>query len=184
MRAFCRPGQEQRAFYSGYKKSHGYKFQSIVTPDGLLSSLVGPFPGPVGDWIIWRSSGISEILRELFISDSPLYVFGDSAYAPSFGVMGPYIPSVNNPLTQEQEAANLVMSGERIVVEWGFGRVVNYWALNSFKNQLKLGLSPVAAYYMVATLLSNILLCIRGHSQISEKYGLCPPSVEEYLYLD
>ena len=97
---------------------------------------------------------------------------------------GPLIPSVNNPLTQGQEAAKLVMSGERIVVEWGFGTVVNYWALNLFKNQLKLGLSPVAAYYMEATLLSNILLCIRGHSQISEKYGLYPPSVEKCLYLD
>jgi hypothetical protein len=112
-----------------------------------------------------------------------LDVYDDSAYAPSFGVIGPFIPSINRPLTREEEAANLVMSRERIVVqvEWGFGRVVNYWGLNSLKVQLKLGLSPIASYYMVATLLSNILLCITGYNQISEKYSLNPPSVEEYL---
>ena len=85
-------GPRAARFLQWLQKSHGYKFQSIVPPDGLLSSLVGPFPGPVGDWRIWRSSGISEILRELFISDSPLYVYGDSAYAPSLVVIGPYIP--------------------------------------------------------------------------------------------
>ena len=187
-RPFCRPGEDQGSFYSGYKKTHAFKFQSIVTPDGLLSSLVGPFPGPVGDWVVWRSSGIVEILRGMFEEseigeDERLYVYGDSAYAPAFGVMGPFLEQVHKPLTPEQEAANIIMSGQRIVVEWGFGRVLNYWALNSFKPGLKLGLSPIAGYYMVATLLSNILLCVTGGNQISEKYNLSPPRVEDYLYI-
>ncbi|KAG0132542.1 hypothetical protein HOY82DRAFT_469202, partial [Tuber indicum] len=42
MRPFCRPGDDQRSFYSGYKKAHAFKFQSIVTPDRLLSTLAGP----------------------------------------------------------------------------------------------------------------------------------------------
>jgi hypothetical protein len=112
-----------------------------------------------------------------------LYVYGDSAYAPAFRVMGPFLAQVNRPLTRAEEAANVVMSGERIVVEWGFGRVVNYWAFNSFKGGLKLGLSPISAYYMVGTLLSNILLCVSESSQISEKYNLAPPILEDYLYL-
>ncbi|RPA94495.1 hypothetical protein L873DRAFT_1830295 [Choiromyces venosus 120613-1] len=164
MRPFCCPGEDQNVFYSGYKKTHVFKFQSIVTPDGLLSSLIGPFPGPVGDWVIWRSSGIVEILHDLFeesgISETErLYVYGDSAYTPAFGVMGPFLAHVNKLLTTEEEVANIVMSG------------------------LKLGLSPIAGYYMVATLLSNILLCISGGNQVSEKYHLLPLTVEEYLYI-
>ena len=188
MRPFCRPGEDQASFYSGYKKTHAFKFQSIVTPDGLLSSLAGPFPGPVGDWVVWRSSGIVEILQDLFTEngvseEERLYVYGDSAYAPAFGVMGPFVEQVNKPLTREQEAANVVMSGQRIVVEWGFGYLAKYWALNSFKSSLRLGLSPIAGYYMVATLLTNILLCVTGGNQVSEKYNLLPPTLEEYLYI-
>ena len=52
VRSFCRPGEDYGSFYSVYKKAHGFKFQSIVTPDGLQSSLVGPFPEPVGDWVV------------------------------------------------------------------------------------------------------------------------------------
>ena len=189
MRPFCCPGIDQQVYYSGYKKAHTFKFQSIVTPDGLLSSLVGPYPGPIGDWIIWRNCEIGDLLHTLFNEnhvgvEERLYVYGDSAYAPAFGVMGPFIPQVNRPLTIAEEAANVVMSGERIVVEWGFGRVVNYWSLNAYKSGLKLGLSPIAAYYMVGVLLSNILLCVSGGSQVSEKYNLPPPTLDEYLYIE
>ncbi|RPA99071.1 hypothetical protein L873DRAFT_1835601 [Choiromyces venosus 120613-1] len=177
------------SYYSGYKKTHAFKFQSIVTPDGLLSSLIGPFPGPVGDWTVWKASGIDVKLREMMeehgVSESDrLYVYGDSAYLPVLGVLGLFLEHVGRPLERKEEAANLVMSGERIVVEWGFGHIINYWALNSFRNSLKVGLSPVAGYYMVATLLSNSLLCITGTSQVSEKYNLAPPRIEEYLYVD
>ncbi|PWW73575.1 hypothetical protein C7212DRAFT_216301, partial [Tuber magnatum] len=104
MRPFCHPGENQGSFYSGYKKCHPFKFQSIVTPDGLLSSLAGLFPGPIGDWVVWHSCGIVEILQDIFskskISEEErLYVYGDSAYSPVFGVMGPFVEQVNKPLT-------------------------------------------------------------------------------------
>ncbi|KAG0123471.1 hypothetical protein HOY82DRAFT_465201, partial [Tuber indicum] len=53
MRPFCRPGDNHTAYYSGHKKSHGFQFQSIMTPDGIMSSLHGPYTGPCGDWMIW-----------------------------------------------------------------------------------------------------------------------------------
>ena len=37
-----RPEVNQGLSYIGYKKSHGLKFQGIVTPNGLLASFVGP----------------------------------------------------------------------------------------------------------------------------------------------
>ncbi|RPA96531.1 hypothetical protein L873DRAFT_1693923, partial [Choiromyces venosus 120613-1] len=53
-----RPGENQQTYYSGYKRTHAFKFQSIITSDGLLSLLVGPFPGLIGDWMIWQALGI------------------------------------------------------------------------------------------------------------------------------
>lgn len=38
-RPMCRPTTNQQWHYSGHKKRHGFKFQAIVTPDGLVSSL-------------------------------------------------------------------------------------------------------------------------------------------------
>jgi hypothetical protein len=38
------------SYYSGYKKAHGYKFQTVITPDGIMSSLAGPTVASHGDW--------------------------------------------------------------------------------------------------------------------------------------
>ena len=34
--------QNQRIVYNGHKRVHALKFQSIVTPNGLISNLHGP----------------------------------------------------------------------------------------------------------------------------------------------
>ena len=44
LRKTCRPSRFQRLAYSGHKRCHGIKFQSIVTPDGLIALLYGPIP--------------------------------------------------------------------------------------------------------------------------------------------
>lgn len=36
---------DQQKFYLGHKQKYGYKYQAVVTPDGLVSSLMGPFIG-------------------------------------------------------------------------------------------------------------------------------------------
>jgi len=42
----ARPGGGlQRCMYSGHKRDHVMKFQSVVTPDGLLFHLYGPVEG-------------------------------------------------------------------------------------------------------------------------------------------
>ena len=50
LNATCRPVVDQRQFYSRHKQKHGYIFQFIVTPDSLVSSLMGLFIGRRGDW--------------------------------------------------------------------------------------------------------------------------------------
>ena len=45
VRPVSRPRQNQRILYNGHKRIHAIKFQSVVTPNGLVSNLFGPVEG-------------------------------------------------------------------------------------------------------------------------------------------
>jgi hypothetical protein len=51
--AMAKPLYNQRKLHSGYAKAYGIKFQGIVTPNGVIYSLEGPFEGKINDWAIW-----------------------------------------------------------------------------------------------------------------------------------
>ena len=59
-RPFCRPSVNQGYHYSGQKKRHGLKFQGIATPDGLMSSMSGPWLARFNDWRIYLDSGVPQ----------------------------------------------------------------------------------------------------------------------------
>lgn len=56
---------DQQKFYFRHKRKHDYKYQSIVTPNGLVSSLMGPFIGRHGDWKMVELSGLEKRLRKV-----------------------------------------------------------------------------------------------------------------------
>ncbi|CAB1108384.1 unnamed protein product [Ectocarpus sp. CCAP 1310/34] len=76
---------------------------------------------------------------------------------------------------------NKSMSQCRVTVEWGFKDMTSKWAFVDMKCQQKFLLSPVATQYKVATLLSNFHSCLNGGNQISQYFGVEPPTLEEYL---
>ena len=45
VRRISRPKTNQRAVYNGHKKCHALKFQSVVTPNGLIANMFGPVEG-------------------------------------------------------------------------------------------------------------------------------------------
>ena len=59
-RPFCRPTKNQRWHYSGHKKQHGFKYQAIATPDGLIPSLKGPFLATTNDYKMYNDSGVQD----------------------------------------------------------------------------------------------------------------------------
>ena len=67
-RRICRPEEEQRDWYSGHKRIHCWKGQSVVTPDGLIASFAGPYVGKRADMWMVQESGIQARLREVFPS--------------------------------------------------------------------------------------------------------------------
>ena len=66
-RRICRPEEDQRNYYSGHKRIHCWKGQSIVTPDGLIASFAGPYVGKRADMWLVRESGIEAKLREVLL---------------------------------------------------------------------------------------------------------------------
>ena len=63
VREISRPELNQRLYYNGHKRMHGYKFTAIAFPDGIVC-LTGPFVGRPHDLTIWRASGMEDILRQ------------------------------------------------------------------------------------------------------------------------
>jgi hypothetical protein len=189
MRAINRPTENQNLYYSGYKKCHAIKYQAVTTPDGLMSHMAGPWEGHCGDFRMYTESRLRDKLEEVNrnaagedIPADRLYIYGDPAYGLTYGILSGYKVQPGRPLTEQQQQMNARMSGVRISVEHGFGKTMMLWSFNGFKNKLKVGLSPVAAYFMISVLLCNIHTCFNG-SQISKQFDCEPPSIDVYLYL-
>ena len=139
----CRPGQFQRIIYNGHKRVHAMKYQSVVTPNGMIANLFGPIEGRRHDSGMLRDSNLLDELSLFSFSTirEPLCICGDSAYPLRFHLQGPFRRGVQ--LTQEQLAYNTAMSKLRVAVEWVFGDIKTYFAFLDFKKKLKIGLSAV-----------------------------------------
>jgi hypothetical protein len=139
-RPFCKPTRDEHLNYSVHKRRHGFKYQAIATPDGLVSSLSEPYRATENDWSMRGESGIQDRLRQvgpaflpslltatndyikIYEGQEPLYIYSHPAYHNSYGVLPPY-PSLNK--TAEQEYVNRRMTRARICVENAFGTTAN-----------------------------------------------------------
>ena len=185
MRAVCRQNKNQELYYSGYKKCHAVKYQALSTPDGLIVHLAGPSTGQESAWTAYQSSGLVEKLRELQLVDDRdpvrrFHIYGNPAYSLSYGILCAYQAQPNQPLSPLLQEVNTHMPSLRISVQHGFARLMMLWGYNGFKMGLKIGLSPVATYFMVLVLFCNIHSCFHGN-QTSKKFHWSSPSVHTYL---
>ena len=76
----------QRAFYSGYLRQHGLKYQTLLLPNGLFGSVWGSSISH-NDIGIMNMSGLEQYLQETldFIPGTTMFptVFGDAIFVPS-----------------------------------------------------------------------------------------------------
>ena len=70
------------------------------------------------------------------------------------------------------------MTKARIAVEQGFGKISNLWRSHQYAARQQSRNQPVGAYYLIATLLTNIYTCIH---QEESPFGIFPPTLAEYL---
>lgn len=177
-RRICKPKMYQQQCYSGHKKAHGVKFQGVVTPDGFLACIHGPWAGHRHDATMLHRSGLINQLNALMPENEgngPVYsLYADSAYPLSRYL----IVGFRQPQTEQEAIFNAHMSNVRIAVEWGLGLVSRTWKYIDFMPNNRIFLSPYARHYINACFLTNLLNCTDGNL-IAKYFGLDPMSVEE-----
>ncbi|CAH3170271.1 unnamed protein product [Porites evermanni] len=62
-RPMARPTRNQKIMYSGHKRTHCIKFQSVQAPNGLIAHLFGPIEGKRHDAFMLGVSGLADKLR-------------------------------------------------------------------------------------------------------------------------
>ena len=103
-------------------------------------------------------SGLLLLLEMITKPDGePYVVYGDPGYGTSLHIISPFKGA---HLTEPQQQFNRGMSEARVNVEWGFGKVAQYFAYLDFQKNLKVLLQPVAKYYAVGALLTNCHTCL------------------------
>jgi len=179
VRPICRPGTLQRTLYNGHKRIHAIKFQSVVSPNGLIANLFGPVEGRCHESGMLADSGLLPQLQLYSHTPTgdPLCIYGDMGY--------PLRPQLQTPfqglhLTPLQQDFNLAMSRVRTSVEWIFGDIINYFSFLDYKKNLKIGLSAVGKMYIVCALLTNARTCLYS-STTSRYFNLDPPSMKDYF---
>jgi len=173
-----RPGRGfQRACYSGHKRRHAIKFQSVITPDGLIAHLLCPWEGHRHDMTLYHESGLDAVLSDaLVIQGVQHYIYGDAAY-----LVRPWLQaSFRGVMTPNEEACNETMKVPRSAVEWGFRDVKQVCASFDFPRKLKIREGPVGLFYRAGVLIWNLRCCAYG-SATADFFKCPPPSWEVFL---
>jgi hypothetical protein len=176
-RRIARPVVHQRVSYSGFKRGHLQNYQGIVTPDGLIVSLMGPFVGSKNDLNMLAETGLEARIAPLVCQQGrTLLLYGDLIYKGQSLVMRGF-EAATDPMEQRY---NDLMNGLRVHIETAFGRITQLFAGTDLRRVERTGLSPTAAYYCCCVLFTNIDTCMHPENT-NIPWLLMPPTVEEYL---
>lgn len=177
-RPCCRPVRHQRRIYNGWKHAHGWKFQAVIAPNGLVIHSFGPEVGRRNDNRFLRLSGLRRIMA-LRLRPYHLHLYCDSAYA--FGVPSLIRCRRNAPNAALRHAYRLLNKG-RISVEWGFGRVLNLWNYCGHKYAQRSLQTQPGTVYRCTVLLTNLYHCFYpGTCQVAQYFDCPVPSPWYYL---
>ena len=149
-----------------------------MAPNGIIAHLFGPIEGRRHDAFMLGESNLLPLLERMVKPNGdPYVVYGDPAYGITRHIISPFRGA---HLTRPQQLFNAEISKCRICVEWGFGKILQYFTYLDFQRNLKVLLQPVAKYYLVGALLINCHTCLYG-SLTGTYFDLEPPSLETYL---
>lgn len=170
----------QRAFYTGWKKLHGLKWQGVTLPNGIIADFWGPISARHNDIYILRVSQIHQRWKNAQVGNSAQFkLFGDGIYP----IMS-HLQSRNTDRQPMRQSAheNSHMAKTRTCVEWSFGKIVSLWVFIDYKRNLQLlklrkDLGKIVG---ISVLLTNCHTCLYG-SQTSLYFEMLPPLLEDYL---
>lgn len=171
----------QKSLYNGWKHVRAIKYQSIVTPDGITSSIMGPVIGASHNVTTMKVLDAERRLqRHLHISDTEDYaIYGETPYTTTDNLYCPFPSYTNDPL---ELSSNKSMSNVQIAVEWEFAEVMSNFTFCKFKHATKVCSSNPAKVYILSTIFKNMLHCVRqGGYPTFSKFKVTPPTLEEYI---
>lgn len=179
----ARPGghnRNQRAMYTGHKRTWCIKWQTLSTPDGLIFHLWGPEDGRRHDSTLYCKSGIDSILEHgLLIQGRRFCVYADAAYTLRPWMQVAYPRAFATP---SQQAYNTAMNASRTAVEWSYKDTRQSWTAIDFQRKMKIREAPIALLNIGAMLLWNLKVVLGHGSQTSSFMADCePPSWDEYV---
>lgn len=179
----CQPKNSghQDMIDNGWKHNYYNKFQVILTPDGIISSVFGPLTGKKNDREILNESRIMSRLQVHFENETPgksFAIYGDEYYPINELI----IPPFSKPFEAEvEEEANASMSKARIAVKLEFGKVTRLFSGCEWKYGNKPNQTRPVMMYMINILFKNFHTCL-NRSSTTSSFGLDPPVLEEYIH--
>ena len=187
--------ETQRAVYTGYKKIHGLKVETVFLPNGLIF-LFGPVSARRNDMGVLRMSDLSGFLvkvqHELFLLAGVRFytysVLGDSAFTVGYGCIQSYFKALgaHGQLTEDQQRCNIAIKSARITIEKNYGMTSTIFRICNSVEGFKLAKNrPYALEQLrICHLLTNCYICFNGdQAGHNNTFGINTPSIREYLYL-
>ena len=191
--ASCRPGSGpmangdgrksnfiQMAFYNGWKKHHGFKFQTVELPNGMCMDMYGPCSFRRNDLELLERSKLNERLAQVQHGDPVQYCsYGDGIFPIDTHTIGKHIGET----TRENRYENRMMSKIRIANEWAYGVTATMFPYVKYRAAQKLLMNKLTTkFYIVATLLRNAHMCL--YEGLAASYFNCDtPSLEDYFQM-
>ena len=112
-----RAGTSRSRSTPGKKKRHTVKNQILCTPEGRIGGVSDTVPGSTHDLTMMRGDGTLDRLGEGESAMADKAYTGGQRTAPGTPLVVPTKATRGHPLTEEQKAANRVISGYRVVIE-------------------------------------------------------------------
>lgn len=180
MVAMCRPGGGptaggeqaprvdplvQRSWWTGWKKLHGLKWQTVIMANGMDFEVWGPVSVRHNDNFTLNLSQITSKLEALQLNNNLKFgIYGDSAYH-----------------NQEYLATGgpRGMSSVRESIEWRYKDLKVYFKYCDYRHCLKLRKQPLAKIVFVSMLLSNAHCTMYG-SQTAGYFDFPAPTFEDW----
>jgi hypothetical protein len=177
--------QIQRAFYSGYYKAHGLKYQTLLLPNGLWGSAFGASISHNDNGIL-NMSGLGQHLEEILPMNGDGYqptVIGDSIYPRSRPTI--WTTRVSPDANDAHRTFVRKLSRIRMPHELHYGSFFNYFHLFRHTHQTRLYDNAEKAYRLgiVGFFLHNCFTCLKG-SAVNSFFGSMHPTLAQYIPLD
>ena len=149
---------DQRVYYSGKEKTHGYKWLAVVLGNGMLG-IKGPYPGSTHDATMFDLSGWRDKLRAYYQRYGiQLQFFADAGFANEDHI----ITMLKGYVTLAGLTFNALMARIRILIENAFAGQHQIFNLLSFKHKLYPGGRNINRLYIVASFMMNVYTSYYG----------------------